>query len=179
MTDDDLIREYAASGEAAALDALVSRHIGRVRGMIHAIVLNDADADDLTQEVFLRALRGIGGFRWRSSFSTWLHRIAINQARDFLRRKRRNRVDAWEACPERAAPGPHPAEDAAQREESRILREAMNRLPTDLRTAFGLVALDGMSPAEAAHVQGCFLSTVYRRVDAARRALADALKEAQ
>jgi len=72
VTDEHLLGKYAESGELRYFDLLVRRHIGKVRAMIYPMVLNDADADELTQEVFLRVVGSIQGFKGQSAFSTWL-----------------------------------------------------------------------------------------------------------
>jgi RNA polymerase sigma-70 factor (ECF subfamily) len=175
MTDEQLIRQFRETGDPTALDTVVSRHIGRVRGMIYTMVLNDADADDVTQEVFLKAINRLSSFRNASAFSTWLHRIAVNTARSFLRRRGRDRLVFGEAVPEESDPRPSAPAHAAAREQERAMEEALAQLPLPLRSAFSMVVLQEMTPREAARAEGCFLSTIYRRVDAAREALGRAL----
>ena len=179
MTDEQLIREFEMTGASATLDVLVSRHIGRVRSMIYAMVLNDADADDLTQEVFLKAVRHLGRYRGRASFTTWLYRITMNTAKNFVRKRGRDKLELRDAELEQPDWRPVPSAQAMAHEEEHVLRGALARLPLRLRSAFSLVILQGMSPQEAAHVEGCFLSTIYRRVEAARRELAEAWRGVQ
>ena len=71
-SDEQLVERFRDSGDLGHFDELVRRHIGPVRRMAFSMVLNHADADDLTQEVFLRVARGIGNFRGQAKFSTWL-----------------------------------------------------------------------------------------------------------
>jgi len=91
-SDEALIAAYRDGGRPDHLDALILRYIPTVRNMLYQIVLNDADADDLTQEVFVRVANGIGRFNGTARFSTWLYRITMNQAHDFLRRRKRNPI---------------------------------------------------------------------------------------
>ncbi|MEI7879897.1 MAG: sigma factor [bacterium] len=78
IADEQLLDKYAELGELRYFDALTRRHVGKVRAMIYPMVLNDADADELTQDVFMRVVRNIHGFDRRAAFSTWLHQIAMN-----------------------------------------------------------------------------------------------------
>ena len=90
--DEDLIRSYRASGSESALNELVGRHIGQIRRLVFSMVLDDAVADDLTQDVFLRAIRGLASFDGRSQFSTWIYRVAMNTVYSHLDRHGRSPV---------------------------------------------------------------------------------------
>ena len=144
--------------------------------MIYAMVLNDADADDLTQEVFLRAVNHISRFGARSRFSTWLYRITMNTTKNFIRRKGRDRLELRDTAPERTDPQPQPEAQLMAKEQGHVLRDALARLPLPLRSAFSLVVIQGLTPREAAHAERCFLSTIYRRVKAARAELSKTLR---
>jgi RNA polymerase sigma-70 factor (ECF subfamily) len=85
--DEHLVRQYVESGELRLFDTLVRRHIAKVRAMIYPMVLNDADADELTQEVFCRVIDGIHSFNHRAAFATWLPRITMNTTCNFLKRR--------------------------------------------------------------------------------------------
>lgn len=85
--DEQLLEKYEESGELRYFDALTRRHIGKVRSMIYPMVLNDADADELTQEVFCRVIDGIHSFNHRAAFATWLPRITMNTTCNFLKRR--------------------------------------------------------------------------------------------
>ena len=100
MSDDELLDAFSGTGAVRHFDELVRRHIGKVRGMIYPMVLNDADADDITQEVFLRVMNGISRFKRRSSFSTWLYRIVMNTTHTFLTRRTRNPLEHREDPPD-------------------------------------------------------------------------------
>ena len=89
-SDEELVASYLAGLGDTHLSELVDRHLGRVRSTVYAMVLDPAAADDLTQEVFCRAIGGLGSFGGRARFSTWLYRITMNTVRGFLARRRRS-----------------------------------------------------------------------------------------
>jgi RNA polymerase sigma-70 factor (ECF subfamily) len=175
-SDEQLIRAFRETGEAGAIEMLVERHIGKVRSMIYAMVLDDAAADDLTQEAFLKAVNHLGRFRSEARFSTWLYRIAVNTTRSFQRSRARRREEPLDCVPDGEDPGASPRDQVMAMEEQAVLRNALAALPAPLRSAFTLVVIQGMSPDEAARAEGCFLSTIYRRVTAARGELARRLE---
>ena len=88
-TDRELVAAVRNGGSPGRIGDLFVRHLGRVRNLMYQMTLNHADADDLTQEVFLRAARGLPEFDGRAEFATWLHRIALNCANSFLVRRAR------------------------------------------------------------------------------------------
>jgi RNA polymerase sigma-70 factor (ECF subfamily) len=85
--DSELISAFQRSGDSAVFDELVRRHLGHVRAIVYPMVLNDAVADDLTQDTFLRAVRGLRSFRKDCEFSTWIYAIAMNCVRSYLTRR--------------------------------------------------------------------------------------------
>jgi hypothetical protein len=90
ISDEQSIAEYVKTRDGDRLGEVFQRHVPRVRAMVFQLVLDDHLADDVTQEVFLRAWRSLDRFRGRSKFSTWLYRIAVNTARDALADRRRD-----------------------------------------------------------------------------------------
>ena len=171
MSDEDLAREYAASGALNVLDALVSRHVANVRNLVFPMVLNKADADDLTQETFIKAVAALPKFRYRSSFKTWLYRIAVNTTRDFMRKRGSLLLELRDEMPETAGSGCAPADAAISCEETARLLSVIGRLSPCLHRAFVLVGVNEFSPREAAEIEGCLTATMYRRVHAARKRL--------
>ena len=170
--DEYLVRQYVEWGELQPFDTLVRRHIGKVRAMIYPMVLNDADADDLTQEVFCRVIGSIHGFNHRAAFSTWLHRIAMNTACNFLKRRARNPVEHREEPPDAlVARHSHPDEAAMAREMKDDVAAALGELSPSLRAAIVLTGIHGMSVEEAARAEGCLAATMYWRVHQARKLL--------
>jgi len=140
--------------------------------MVYQMVLNDADADDVTQEVFVCVIRGVEQFRGGSRFSTWLHRIVLNTVRSFFRRRRRGHEPAGEALRDPAADaGVAPDRRAMGNELDAAVSEAIGSLPEPLRTALVCTTLQGMGVREAARIAGCAPATIYWRVHKARKLL--------
>jgi RNA polymerase sigma-70 factor, ECF subfamily len=140
--------------------------------MVYHMVLNKADADDLTQQVFVRAIRGISLFRGQSQFSTWLHQIAMNTVRRFLRGRKHappmhddvlaTRVDGRAFAPDQFA---------MANELDGELTAAMHSLPATLRAAIVLTSIQGLDARQAADVEGCPIATMYWRIHRARKML--------
>lgn len=140
--------------------------------MIHAMVLNHADADDLTQEVFVRMARGLASFRAKSKFSTWLYAIALNTTRSFLVRRVRTQPTGEPFDSTVSAPG-HARPDRmmmASELDGRI-SAALASLSPSLRAAITLTVLEEFDVAEAARIEGCRTATMYWRVHQARKKL--------
>jgi RNA polymerase sigma-70 factor (ECF subfamily) len=145
--------------------------------MIYPMVLDGTVADDLTQEVFLRAFRGLASFNGRSQFSTWLYRVAMNTAKSFLSRQRRAPVDFRaelpDDCPSSAT---RPETSVMDIELQTAVEAALAELPPKLRAAIVLITLEGMDPAKAAQIEGCSRPTIYWRLHEARKRLKQQLE---
>jgi RNA polymerase sigma-70 factor (ECF subfamily) len=177
--------ERCSAGEEAAYAELVGEH-QRMVVQLAVNLLGDRDeALDLSQEVFLRVFRMIHQFRGRSSLRTWIYRIAVNQARNrhrFWRRRRRADQVSLDAHVARhgdlvACGEPWPDRVLAQKELAAHLRQALERLPFDQRTAIVLREIDGLSYEEIAYSLGVAVGTVKSRLTRARQALRAALGE--
>ena len=173
--------EDAAAGDTRAFEVLVLRYQARIVNYASAMV-RDAGAEDVAQETFVRAWRGLGRFRGESSFKTWLYRIATNVARTHLDRHGRqariaDRSLDDEAEPLQAGDVPSPAPDA---ETSLVRREAIDRalseLPDELRLALVLRDVEGLDYKEIAGVTGAPIGTVESRIFRARRRLRTLLR---
>jgi RNA polymerase sigma-70 factor (ECF subfamily) len=172
----------ARAGDRAAFEQLVRVHADR----LHAVVLRfaaDADeAEEVTQEAFLRAWRAIGRFRGESQFFTWLYRIGMNEARRrAARRPPAGQVIALADHPQQPADeGPGPARRLEQVELHRALEHAVRALPPDLREPLVLRDVRGLSTREAAAVmglhEGAFKSRLHRARLAVRAQIADLLE---
>ena len=181
QTDVELVASIHRTAGQDGLEELVRRHTGRVRSIVYPLVLNDTDADDVTQETMLRAIRGLDGFRADAAFTTWLHRVALNTARNFLRsRNRRLRLLATDELAEDAADEPFrtPPRETETAELDRAIADAMKRLPAEQRIALSLVAIQRLDEKEAAHVAGCAHATLRWRVFRARRRMREILERA-
>jgi len=84
-SDEHLIDQFRATGQIAFLEEVLQRHLRPVRDMVFQMVLNHDAADDVTQDIFLRVVRGIDRFEGRSAFSTWLFRIAMNTVHSYMK----------------------------------------------------------------------------------------------
>ncbi|MFV8754232.1 RNA polymerase sigma factor [Nannocystaceae bacterium ST9] len=170
--DDEVLVARASGGkDNAAFAELVRRHQGKVRGLLLRLTNNPTLADDLAQEVFLRAYRGLVGFEGRSRFSTWLYRIAYNV---FLNHRTRTRELA--CLPENyeshaAAPD---NELSPQRYDlRRDLADAVTRLPERYRAVVTLYYLEDVSYPEIAEVLDLPLGTVKTHLHRAKKLLRD------
>jgi RNA polymerase sigma-70 factor (ECF subfamily) len=171
ITDEQLIDQYRDTGEMRWFNDLVTRHVGRIRAMVYPMVLNDADADELTQEIFMRVVKGLAGFSGKARFSSWLYRIAVNTANSFLRKRGTSPIEHRSEPPDRADGSGGPAENLSAVEMDGRIEKAMAGLSPSLRGAITLTAIQGMSVRDAARAQGCLRATMYWRVHAARRIL--------
>jgi RNA polymerase sigma-70 factor, ECF subfamily len=157
-SEQDLIAR-ARAGDQGAFADLVTMHADRVYGALRRFGLEPEDAGDVAQEVFLRAWRGLDRFEGRASFSTWLYRIAFNEAQRRLARRALPRV---EASPDgedpvaslSQAPETEPDAQALAGEFERKLDDALGELPDDWRAAVVLRDIEGLSTHDAAEVAG-------------------------
>lgn len=171
------------SGNPAAFDELVRRYKDRVYNVVYRFVGNHEDAQDLAQEVFLRAYQGLAQFEGRAKVYTWLYAIAGNLARNRLRdgsRRGRNKVvrlDEARAERETPAVAPDPEQAARGREMEAAMQEALLTLPEHYRLVFVLRTVDRLSYDEIAEIAGCPKGTVKSRLNHARGQLHARLKE--
>jgi RNA polymerase sigma-70 factor, ECF subfamily len=171
LPDAALAVQYQETGDVAHLEELVSRHIGSVRRLIHSIVLNAADADELTQDVFRKVMQGIQDFNGKAQFSTWLRRITLNTTYSFLRRRKASPVETREDPPDAMDRLARPDGELVRHELAAEIEAAMASLSPKLRAAIALTALQGLDVREAARAEGCLAATMYWRIHEARRLL--------
>ena len=171
--DQGLARE-AAAGSHEAFDALVRRHQRRVVNLLLSFTGGGPDAEDLAQEVFIRAFRGIDRFRGDSTFRTWLFNIAINVARSHRSRLARLRR-YWASSGENIDAEREPAAPAANPEAALVQRDTIDRalatLPSDLWVAVVLRDLHGFEYREIATMTEVPIGTVESRIFRARQRL--------
>ena len=160
QTEHDLIGR-ARAGDQGAFAELVMLHADRVYGALRRFGLEAGDADEVTQEVFLRAWRGLAQFQERAQFSTWLYRIAFNEAQRRLSRRTLPRAqpvpesdaaDPVATLPEPTESGPEA--QALAGEFERTLDTALDQLPPEWRAAVVLRDVEGLSTHDAAEVAG-------------------------
>ena len=180
-SDEELI-ERSQSGDPEAFAGLVERYQDYMHNAVVHLVGPGHDADDLTQEVFMKAYRGLSGFQKRSRFSTWLYGIMLNCVRSHWRKKGRGPdVMSLEAGGEedKSPPDPparkqvRPDERMLQQERVKVVRASIRKLPHDLREVVVLRDLQGLAYREMAHTLDLPLGTVKSRLARGRRALRD------
>jgi RNA polymerase sigma-70 factor (ECF subfamily) len=182
---DQQLVERAQRGDKHAFELLVEKYQRRLGRLISRFVRNAAEAEDVTQEAFIKAYRALPAFRGDSAFYTWLYRIGINTAKNHLVAQGRRAPTST----------PFDAEDAEEFEDAALLHEvstpenelmskqvvevvnsSLQELPDDLRTALTLREIEGLSYEEIAAVMDCPIGTVRSRIFRAREAIAANLR---
>ena len=165
----------AQGGDRAAFDLLARLHLRRVYSLLHRLVGNHEDAEDLAQECFVRAYRNLDSLRTNGSFSGWLGKIALHLAQDHHRRRGRRGVelelDVSSITHESDFGTDSPGTELSRKELVRKVGEAVERLPYPLRTALVLRVLEGREYREVAELCGLRPATVRTQVMKARRML--------
>jgi RNA polymerase sigma-70 factor (ECF subfamily) len=151
--DDRELARRAAAGRREAFDALVERHQRTVYHLCYRFVGNHDDAADLAQEAFLRAYRGVRGFKGEASLSTWLYRIAVNVCLNRVTAKA-PAFESLDAHHDLGAHGPDPSNLLLQRERAARVRAAIARLPPRQRAALVLRVYQELPHAEIARIVG-------------------------
>jgi RNA polymerase sigma-70 factor (ECF subfamily) len=177
-TDQQLV-DRVFKGDKHAFDLLVLRYQHRILGLIGRFINDPSEVEDVAQEAFIKAYRALPKFRGDSQFYTWLYRIAINTAKNYLvargRRPPSTDVDVEDAeFMENNAPLTDiESPEASQEKEDlhRVINKAIEDLPEDLRTAFTLREFSGLSYEEITEIMGCPVGTVRSRIFRAREAL--------
>jgi len=171
--------EKVKKGDKKAFDLLVLKYQQKVANIISRYIHDSSEVLDVSQEAFIKAYRALPKFRGDSAFYTWLYRIAINTAKNHLAAKgRRPPTDDVEAVTaEQIDSGARlkefdtPERLLLQDEIARTIRDALNELPDDLRTAISLRELEGLSYEEIAQAMDCPIGTVRSRIFRARDAI--------
>jgi RNA polymerase sigma-70 factor (ECF subfamily) len=169
----------AKSGDTRAFEALVRRYRRRIFALALHITGSSSEADDIAQEVFLKAYRALAGFEGRSQFFTWVYRMTVNRSLNARRDRARRGEDTLDdprlelavAVDARHSPG---RATELRQTYARLLR-ALDQLPGDMRTTVILVSLQGLSHGEAAIVQSVKEGTIAWRMHEARRRLHEAM----
>ena len=175
--DDAALAAEACRGDAAAFELIMRRHNRLLFRTARGIVADDADAQDVVQETYLRAFQRLGGFRGGATLATWLARIAINVALDALRRRGRtvSLDDDDEAHEMTPSPDASPEAAAERAQMQRLLQAAIDSLPPIYRSVFILRAVQELSVDETADCLGVSAELVRTRHLRARALLRDAL----
>ena len=188
MSDRDLDRqlvERAQHGDKHAFELLVSKYQRKLSRLLSRFIRDAGEVEDVTQEAFVKAYRALPSFRGDSAFYTWLYRIGINTAKNYLvamgrRTPTSTEVDAEEA---EGQEGGELLRDINTPESLLLTKEigntvnaAIEALPEELRSAIQLRELEGMSYEEIAKLMDCPIGTVRSRIFRAREAIAERLK---
>jgi RNA polymerase sigma-70 factor (ECF subfamily) len=182
---DQQLVERVQRGDKVAFDLLVIKYQRKLGRLISRFVRDPAEAEDVTQEAFIKAYRALPSFRGESAFYTWLYRIGINTAKNYLLANKRRAPTST----------PFDAEESESFEEASLLREvntpenelmskqvvdvvqkSLQELPDDLRTALTLREIEGLSYEEIASVMNCPVGTVRSRIFRARETVATNLR---
>ncbi|MBV4357993.1 RNA polymerase sigma factor [Pinibacter aurantiacus] len=171
--------------EEKSFEELVNNYKNKLYNTVLGLVQNEMDAEDITQEVFIQAYESIQSFKGDSKLSTWLYRIAISKALDFIRKKNRKKrsavifrfLDSEKKEAEEPATFHHPGVVLEQRENAAMLFKAINELPEKQRIAFTLHKLEALSYQQIAAVLDTSLSSVESLMHRAKTNLRDSLSE--
>ena len=173
-SDDVLIRRICA-GETACFEPLMRRHNERIYRTVRAVLGDDADVEDVMQQAYISAFQHLDRFEGRARFSTWMTRIAINEAYARLRKRYRTEPAPWEdehaMAEEPEAAGPTPEQIAARQEIHTLLERAVDTLSVPNRTVFVLRVVQGLSTAETAECLKISEEAVKTRLHRANEAL--------
>jgi RNA polymerase sigma-70 factor (ECF subfamily) len=182
---DQLLVERVQAGERAAFDLLVVKYQRRLMRLVSRIVREPAEAEDVVQESFIKAYRAIRYFRGDSAFYTWLYRIGINTAKNFIASQGRRMPMPTETDFEQADSFENgkqlrdintPESMLASKQIAHTVNAAMDALPVDLRTAIVLREIEGLSYEDIADIMACPIGTVRSRIFRAREVIAEQLR---
>ena len=182
ISDDEVVRRVRA-GETGLFEVVMRRYNQRLYRVARAILRDDAEAEDVTQQAYVNAYRHLDQFAGLALFSTWLTKIAVHEA--LARARRRARFDEQEAVHDwdedtmgaLKSPGPDPERQALTVELRALLESAIEALPEHYRAVFVMREVEGMSTAESAECLDITEETAKTRLHRARKLLRDALYE--
>ncbi|MDF0606877.1 RNA polymerase sigma factor RpoE [Neisseriaceae bacterium TC5R-5] len=188
MSDRDLDQQLvkrAQEGEKRAFNLLIAKYQRRLARLLSRFIRDGADIEDVTQETFIKAYRALPTFRGESAFYTWLYRIGINTAKNFLTANRRRPLvlnaandgedDGFDALSQLADLST-PETELMNRQIIEAVNVAVDALPEELRTAISLREMEGLSYDEIAETMNCPIGTVRSRIFRAREAIAAELR---
>ncbi|MEW5944185.1 MAG: RNA polymerase sigma factor RpoE [Pseudomonadota bacterium] len=182
---DQQLVERAQHGDKHAFELLVAKYQRKLARLLSRFIRNPTEVEDVTQEAFIKAYRALPSFRGDSAFYTWLYRIGINTAKNYLVAQGRRAptvtsFDSEEA--ENFEEGGElrdihtPENELMTKEIARTVNETMENLPEDLRTAITLREIEGLSYEDIANIMNCPIGTVRSRIFRAREAIAEKLR---
>lgn len=177
-TDRELVRRVQ-SGDPHAFDLLFLRHRHKIHGLVRRFVRREGEIDDVVQDTFIKAYRALPRFRLDSAFYTWLYRIAINTAKNYVTAEKRrlnilqSDADGMELAEETGSPSElaEPEREHLASEIEAAVHRALDALPDDLRDAVTFREFDGLSYEQIAVIMDCPVGTVRSRIFRAREAI--------
>ena len=184
-TDVQLV-EHVKAGHINAFNTLVNRYRDRVFSVVYNMTSNREDANDVTQDVFVKAFRNIHRFKGHAAFFTWLYRIAVNTAISFIKKNRSRQFFSLENLEEEGISGKlaeilssrkHSRRDILLRELQEKLNEALQKLSVKHRTAVVLFEVEGLSHKEIGTILKCSEGTVRSRLHYAKNELQNYMKD--
>ena len=182
---DQALVERVQAGDKQAFGLLVAKYQRKLVRLVSRMVRDPAEAEDVAQEAFIKAYRALPGFRGDSAFYTWLYRIGINAAKNWLAANGRRTQGGPDLSSEEAEQFSDedqlrvmdtPERVMMSRQIAEVVNAAMDKLPEDLRTAISLREIDGLSYEEIAQMMDCPIGTVRSRIFRARDAIARDLR---
>jgi RNA polymerase sigma-70 factor (ECF subfamily) len=182
---DLLLVRRVQSGDREAFSLLVSKYQRKLLRLIMRLVRDPAEAEDVAQEAFIKAYRALPNFRGESAFYTWLYRIGVNTAKNWLMSQGRRMPVMSEILDEETDNADDlgllqnhetPERLLMSKQIGETVNAAMDALPEDLRTAIALREIEGLSYEEIAQVMDCPIGTVRSRIFRAREAIAQCLR---
>ena len=168
---DFALAQRAARGDVEAFEEIFRRNHRLVYGLCLRMTQDVAEAEDVTQEVFILLLRKVGGYRGEANFTTWLHRLTVNQVLMRFRRNRSRREDALEEVEPQAPALATGARRPSQLIDRITLERAIAKLPPGYRAAFVLHDVEGYEHEEVAQMMGCAVGTSKSQLHKARAKL--------
>ncbi len=176
---DSLLVQRVLQGEVKAFDLIVRRYQSKVIAAIAKLVKDRTECEDIAQEVFIRVYRSLATFRGESSFYTWIYRISLNTAKNFLSSNGRKVAtsDVETEIADQVQDPAHlrerttPEREYLTQEIQRTVVSAIGALPTEIRVALQLREIDGLSYEEIAEKMACPIGTVRSRIFRAREAI--------
>jgi len=182
---DQQLVERVQRGDKHAYELLVAKYQRRLARLISRFVRDPAEVEDVTQEAFIKAYRALPTFRGESAFYTWLYRIGINSAKNYLLAQKR-RAPTTTIFDSEEAEGFEeagllqevntPENELMSKQVVEVVNSSLQQLPDDLRTALTLREIEGLSYEEIADVMNCPIGTVRSRIFRAREAIAENLR---
>lgn len=188
MSERDVDAELVARvqrGDKQAFDLLVLKYQRKIMRLLSRMIRDPGEIEDVAQEAFIKAYRALPQFRGESAFYTWLYRIAINTARNWLAQNNRrpstpsaqeNEDGETFNATDNLTDSSNPESEMASRQIAETVNKAMNDLPEDLRNAIVMREIDGMSYEDIAESMSCPIGTVRSRIFRAREAIATKLR---